>query len=309
MHGNLFVLLCSPADKSAVTAKFHTQHIRSSLLTKSPNLDNHHQTYQQREVVDARRLTAMREDALNESLINLARERRRNTQLKQNVQNLLSAHNASEQHLATVQKTAKAKEGNATKKLEMLQELLQAKEKSYANEIAALREALQAKVRATQQELTALKESLHAREKTCMRECADELQTLRQTLLAKDENISRLMQQMNQASATEQTRESPSTDGVSRSYMSLAHTCAPWLRRDALMPSTTIDMVSSRRILMVGLTGWDRWHSMADGTITATHTSGEDYCTLTHPCAPFFLSFYSDLSPDSPSGDSSHINL
>lgn len=221
----------------------------------------------------------MREDALNESLTNLARERRRNTQLKQNVQALLTAHNTSEQHLATLQKTAKAREGNVTKELERLRELLQANEKSHANEIAALRESMQAKVMTTQQELTTLKESLHAREKTCIRECADEMQTLRQTLLAKDENISRIVQQMNQVSGTQQ-RESPSTAGVSQSHMSLSHTCAPWLRRDDSTPSTTTDMVSSRRVLMVGLTGWDRWHSMADGTITATHTSGEDYCTL-----------------------------
>lgn len=221
----------------------------------------------------------MREDALNESLTNLARERRRSTQLKQNVQALLTAHNTSEQHLAALQKTSKAREGNVTNELERLRELVQANEKSHANEIAALRESMQAKVMATQQELTTLKESLHAREKTCIRECADEMQTLRQTLIAKDENISRLVQQMNQMSATQQ-RESPSTVGVSQSYMSLSYTCAPWLRRHDSTPSTTTDMVSSRRVLMVGLTGWDRWHSMADGTITATHTSGEDYCTL-----------------------------
>ena len=132
----------------------------------------------------------------------------------------------------------------------------------------------------TERQLAALEASLKVNESSCAREtatlrnCTDALQTLHESLRAIEENA------LQQAVATTEQHGSTSSR-VSEPYFSQSHTCAPWLRRNDLTPSPTNGMVSSRRVLMVGLTGWDKWYSWADNTPMASpNTGGEDYCTL-----------------------------
>jgi hypothetical protein len=192
------------------------------------------------------------------------------------------AHTASHNALQAEVKEARSEKQELEAKHRECEASLQAKRDACGKELALAQGSLRDRERASR-EAPRQEEAHQANEKACAEACAQELASVRGGLSAKEEELSQLKRTLATLKSGAHTRAQAQDNGQSSIISpSSAAACAPWLGAGVMSSSSGSNgLLSTRRVVMVGLTSWAAWHGLPSSERTPAHTSGEDYWSAT----------------------------